>query len=329
MCLGLSAIGIAVASPGKIPLSSTTECSTAPYVSPRLKLNNELIRTLRPLGSSKTFPVIYGADGSGKSTVVRKVIDDLESDAVFIEIPANAGEFDARLSSILGCSPGSVDECIMQSTDRYFEVNHRPMMIVFDSVENLARVSPMSVQKLLRAAKDCADNGRAKIVFVCNDSALYCLQRDSLWSSADPIEVPELSELEAIQYLTARKVQPSTAKEAVLTVTGGNLHLLNRLVESLVKEKKTLEEVRTDWYREVRQAMEQQEQLLSHCQLGLRLLTDKKSVSVREAGDYWTERDTRRLVVDHGVLSYHSGGKFLKLRSKLVERYFTEKFGKN
>lgn len=316
-------------------LSNTVQCEEQkmekkfPLIVPRNKLKNELLRSLRPVGALKNFPIVYGVDGIGKTAMINNIINDLEVDAVYVDIPPNADEFDRILCSALGSnSAGSIESCILESTRTYLEKHHLPMILVLDSVENLARKSPASLKILLRVAKECVAAGTAKIVFVCNDSAVNLLQNDPLWSSADPIEVPELSELESTQYLVSRGVSPSVAKEAVLTITGGNLHLLRRFVECHVEGKQRLEAVRSDWFRELCDRLEEQQQLsLSNYELGLKLLSDKKSISVIEALDYFSQGDLKRLV-DHKVLSYHSGAKFLKLRSKLVERYFGEKFGK-
>ena len=323
VCFGVTIVGSLIGN-SLINAQCQPKAVNPPMI--RKKLKNELTRNLRPVSSFKTFPVVYGCEGSGKTTILRSIIDDLENEAVFYDIPKNTKQFEYDLCSFLGDSKDSLESCILHVAASRFEVNQRPMILVLDSIENLTATSPNDAKRLMRVAKDLVDSGTAKIVFVCNDSAVNVLQSDALWSFADPIEVSELSELEAMHYLESRGVETAVAKEAVLNLTGGNLKLLERFLESYTYKHLNLETMQRSWFNELSAKIEKDTQMDNY-QLGLRLLTDKKSMSVREALDYFSKGDLKRLVEEQ-ILSYHSGAKFLKFRNKLVEQYFNNKYGK-
>ena len=86
-------------------------------------------------------------------------------------------------------------------------------------------------------AKDCADNGNLRVVFISNDGlALPLMMARSSWSRADdPYEIGEIPDDQAVKFLMMNGILEDVAKRAVANLTGGLFGALNKFVTSSTK----------------------------------------------------------------------------------------------
>lgn len=84
----------------------------------------------------------------------------------------------------------------------------RPMTLVIDDVQKLAREKPQFMLKLQEFAKDCADGGHLRVVLVSSDLTVltFLLDKTSNYRCKRPLEVGEsdISAAAAVEYLLAR-----------------------------------------------------------------------------------------------------------------------------
>jgi hypothetical protein len=241
----------------------------------RPKLHASLKAVLRPAGT-REYVVIVGVNGTGKSTAVRQVLSQLEDPkgAVYINC-LQYKMFSLQLSRLIGYEAetgirGGIKRYLerssredkldddkepmatflklatplLEAASQYKAATKRPMVLVIDSTDILAKRDPMFLEELQTYAKDCADRGTLRIVFVSSDgTALPFLMSKSAWSRASaPFEIGEISDEDAVQYLVERNVPKDIAEKAVHSFTGGLFRFLNDFV-SRYSEGQSLDEI--------------------------------------------------------------------------------------
>ena len=234
----------------------------------RKALVENLLPILQPEESSN-YVVIVGEKGTGKTTAVRQALAALERPrgAVYIDCPETADEFSVSLAGLIGFR-GQLDitggaKRRLESTTKEEKVpdpkdeplatfkrlrrplidaaatfkakNGRPMVLVIDSTDFLAKQCPVFLGFLQDFAKKRADAGDLRIVFISSDgSALPLLMARSSWSRAKkpPFEIGEIPDDRAVEYLTKKGVREDEAKVAVANLTGGLFVALNDFATS-------------------------------------------------------------------------------------------------
>ncbi len=117
----------------------------------------------------------------------------------------------------------------MKKTARAYKAKHqRPLVLVIDAADRVAQYDPKFFFVLQDFAKDCADKGILRVVFVSPEGvALPVLESSSAWSRAlSPIEEGEISDEDAVKYLESEGVIHDDAVDAVKNITGGRFSLL-------------------------------------------------------------------------------------------------------
>jgi hypothetical protein len=119
------------------------------------------------------------------------------------------------------------------AAELFFDNFSRPMTLVLDSVDRLAKQKPVFLERLQDFAKDCADKNKLRIVFISSDGlALPILMSRSAWTRAGaPFEIGEVSDSEAIAYLVGEGVPEDQAELFVHNITGGLFASLNNVVD--------------------------------------------------------------------------------------------------
>ena len=303
----------------------------------RKALVDNLLPILQP-SKSNSYVVIVGEKGTGKTTAVRQALTALERPrgAVYIDCPETADDFSVYLAELIGFREqldisGGVKRKIESTTKEEKNVdpkdeplatfrkllqplidaaatfkakNGRPMVLVIDSTDLLAKQCPAFLGILQDFAKNCADDGHLRIVFISSDgSALPLMMARSSWSRADdPYEIGEISDDLAVEYLTSNGVREDEAKLAVANLTGGLFGALNKFVTSSLKGK-TYE-----------QLMEQRDEALRKALLILKVpfhhvlfqrLVNKHSVGSAEALDLRMEQALLDCLLKNNILAAH------------------------
>jgi hypothetical protein len=223
----------------------------------RQDLVQKLLLIVRPK-ISKSYAVIVGENGTGKSTAVRKSLSALEQPigAVYFNCPMAADQFSIALSRLIAFReqvdikggmirllefttkekkvPDPKDEPLatfntliqplMDAAAKFKSKHTRPMVLIIDSADILAKQNPAFLNILQDFAKLCADIGDLRIVFISGDgSALSLLKARGSWSRADnpPFEIGEIPDDVAVEYLKKKGVRDDQAKLAVANLTGG------------------------------------------------------------------------------------------------------------
>lgn len=263
----------------------------------RKDLNAQLLAILTPK-KIDLYAVVVGERGSGKSTAVRKVIASLPEPRgiIYFNAPASSWKFSIELAKTIGFKDeidmvGGVrrhlsglskeekepdmkhepratfdrlDSALLEAASTFKRRYKRPLVLVIDSVDILAKKEPEFLGILQDFAKERACIGDLRIVFISSDgSALTMLQSHSAWSRAqDPLEVGEISDEDAVKYLVSKDVPESKAKRAVEELTGGLFADLNKYVQ--VHNMKTMDVLIADRDNAIDVVLERMELPVNH-----------------------------------------------------------------
>ena len=303
----------------------------------RQDLVQDLLLILRPK-ESKSYAVIVGENGTGKSTAVRKALSALEQPkgAVYFNCPEAADEFFIALAQLIVFSeqvdvkggirriiesttkekkdPDPKDQPlatfktlrqpVMDAAAKFKSKHERPMVLVIDSADILAKQNPAFLNILQDFAKLCADIGNLRIVFISSDgSALPLLMARSSWSRADePYEIGEIPDDLAVEYLKKKGVREDQAKLAVANLTGGLFGELNKFVTGSAKGK-TYEQIAKQRDRALRERL--LDSKIHHNHALFRHLAKHKSVGTDEARDLGMEKAQLDLLLKNNILAAH------------------------
>ena len=215
----------------------------------------------------------------GKTTAVRQALTALKRPrgAVYIDCPESADEFSVSLAGLIGFRDqldiigrvrrlvesttkeekilGTKDEPLatfrrlrqplIDAAATFKSIHGRPMVLVIDSVDFLAKQCPAFLEILQDFAKKRADDGNLRAVFISSDgSALPLLMARSSWSQAKkpPIEIGEISDGQGVDHLMKNGVPVDIAKLAVANLTGGLFVSLNDFA-TVILEGSTYEQL--------------------------------------------------------------------------------------
>nr|CAG8568349.1 3407_t:CDS:2 [Entrophospora candida] len=197
----------------------------------RETLENEMKSILQPsLGGC--YCLIVGEHGTGKIALIRKTILNLQEPkgVVLFECPTDAKAFATNLAKHLNCFTwhagqeehleyhtwNLLQEHLIKTAFCYMEEYKRPMVLVLDQVDRIAKRDQEFLGILQDFAKDCADKHALVIIFVASEGLVPQLMRSII-----PLEVGDISDEEAVKLLKDSGTDQKTAKDAVKYLTGG------------------------------------------------------------------------------------------------------------
>lgn len=215
----------------------------------RAYLNEQLKQLLRPQATCH-YGIVMGAHGTGKSTAIRKAARDSSTGRIngvvyyLVEYPAT---FSTGLAGLLGCREATVDVTggirrllsqvtkeeklpaakeepratwlqlypqLLEGSAAFRRKHGRPATLVLDGVDVIAKEDPAFLDMLQIFAKNAADAGTMRVIFVSSDgTAPTRLESRSEWSrAANPLEVGDISDEEAVNFLVnVKRAKPSVA----------------------------------------------------------------------------------------------------------------------
>jgi len=326
----------------------------------RAKLEEEILKILLP-ERSKHYVVVVGENGCGKSTIVRKVLSSFPEPkgVVYFDCPFNPKEFSTKFLKLLEYKPSLK---VSEGARRYIEnttkeekdpdvrseplssfsllgddlfaaaaafksEHKRPMVLVLDSVDRLAKGTPEFLAYLQDFAKDCADRGNLRVVFITSDgSALPLLMSRSAWSRVEkpPFEVGEISDVDAISYLKKRGITPDLAEKVVKEITGGLFVMLNDFVSNHQKGIK---------YEEIQQILNAKTNIdmidlqISENHILFKRLIANAKVRIDEARALGMPHEKLELLLKKNILAIHPDLTYT-FHDRHVSRWFNERIEK-
>ena len=237
---------------GWVPSDDTASVS-------RAALMGDLLPILQPDHSQHYF-VILGEKGVGKSTAVRQTIKQLEGPrgVIYVMAPsASANAFLNRLTTATRYrepvgffertrrratgSTGNVavssglwdvlEKKLLEVGKAYLAKYKRPPVLVIDAADKIYKKDPDLLFDIQALAKDGADSGCLRVVFVISEtSAFEMLESHSHASRSRTFLVGEIEDDEAVDYLVSKGINKENATDAVARITGGRFALLNDYV---------------------------------------------------------------------------------------------------
>ncbi|RHZ81271.1 hypothetical protein Glove_122g7 [Diversispora epigaea] len=121
---------------------------------------------------------------------------------------------------------------LLRAANYYMKKYKRPMVLVLDQVDRIAKKDPVFLGILQDFAKDSADGGTLVIVFIASEGLVPQIMksRRSAWSRAiTPFEVGDISDEEAVKFLQDSGIDKKKAEYAVKYLTGGRFTLLKEV----------------------------------------------------------------------------------------------------
>jgi len=120
--------------------------------------------------------------------------------------------------------------------DRFFAKHGRPLVLVIDATDYIAKKNRAFLETLQMFAKAMADGKHLRVVFVTSESAtLPIIMASSYFKRATVKEVNDLSDADGLEYLLKRGVPRDRTEDAVKNITGGRLIDLVKYADNYAK----------------------------------------------------------------------------------------------
>ena len=213
----------------------------------RTKLERQLSAIMqRPV--LKKYVVVVGRHGTGKTTVIKGALSALPSPkgAIYTSTSCCAGEIFTDLAVLLGFmdlferkywlgKDAALFNLLipaLQTAAAKFKAKHgRPAVLVIDGTDYLVKREPEVLRLLHALAKESADVGNLRIVFVDDDGSKSTplISRNAWSRAAEPFEIGEIPDDQAVDFLVKSGVDADYAKRVVDNLTGGLIVALNQV----------------------------------------------------------------------------------------------------
>jgi hypothetical protein len=196
---------------------------------------------------------------------------------------------------------------LLDAASKYQAKHAKPMALVIDSADELAKCDPKFLELLQDFAKNCADLGILRVVFISSGgAALPLLMGRSAWSRAmEPVfEIGELTpDTEAVRYLVEKcRVPEDVAQQAVCNVTGGLFTSMIKFASNYSQGMKlkdlveTLDAITSTTLKDLHVSAEHP--VFKH-------LVAYKSIRSDVARDLGMPKELLQALVDSNILSFH------------------------
>ncbi|CAG8714162.1 9854_t:CDS:2, partial [Ambispora leptoticha] len=259
----------------------------------RENLENALKEILQ-LSFQKYF-LISGEHGTGKTTLVQNTILNLQE-------PKHA------------TSPHS---------ELLYEKYKRPIVLILDQVDRIAKEDPKFLRILQDFAKDCADKGTLVIVFIASEGLVPQIMRSrSAWSQAStPFEVGDISDEEAVKFLQDSGIDKKKAEDAVKYLTGERFILLEEVqLLNRVNPKNLVEKFKEQMFTQIKRDLDTVELPANH-EFFIKLI-EVDHIDIRKAKTIIPLNMIHKLV-EANILKEHQDYT-VSFHSRYIDTYFKE-----
>ncbi|RIA98869.1 P-loop containing nucleoside triphosphate hydrolase protein [Glomus cerebriforme] len=300
----------------------------------RKDLEDTLSKILQP--SLHNYYLIMGTHGTGKTTLIQNTILKLKKPkgVVHFKCPSDVNEFSKELAKHLDCElyPDAGRQSkyadwsllrrqLVSTAHYYMKTYKRPMVLILDQIDRIAKKDPEFLGILQDFAKDYADKGSIIIVFVSSESLIpRLLQSRSAWSRATTLQIGDISDEAAVKFLQDSGIEENISKYAVKYLTGGRFTLLN-LFQNKYKmtPKNVLEEYKKHLFMSIKEDMRSMKLPKNH-KIFIKLI-ESHAIDIDQATNI-IPLDMIRELIEANILRHQNYT--VSFHSRYVENYFKE-----
>ncbi|RIA95722.1 P-loop containing nucleoside triphosphate hydrolase protein [Glomus cerebriforme] len=319
----------------------------------REDLEEALIKILRL--KSGAYCLIVGEHGTGKTNLIRNIILKLKKPkgVVHFECPSVMDDFSKQLASHLNCELYSfnfldiirkwitgvrrqeqiykskyadwslLSEQLINAAVSFKKKYGRPIVLILDQVDRIAKNDQEFLEILQDFAKDHADRGSIIIVFVSSEGLVQKLLKSrSAWSRAIHLEIGDISDEAAVKFLENSDVDKNIAKNVVSHLTGGRFALLQQFKNQYnVTPNIAAEEFRNQLFTRIQYSLNNIK--ISERHKLFTKLIELKCIDIKEAKTI-IPLDILHKLIEDNIFSGQHNNRTMSFHSRYVETYFKE-----
>ncbi|RHZ50104.1 hypothetical protein Glove_505g60 [Diversispora epigaea] len=312
----------------------------------------------QPSKNYSHYHVICGEHGTGKTSLVRKVANEVKQGVIYVDIPPNFNEmgyefgkalnftFEEDVSLTMRLKKKILNEtndakhsyskweramhAFKGASTVYKKKHGKPPVIIYDNVNQLVPKHQEILEIFQDNAKRDAVENNYVAVFVTNEGSVpRIMESRSSWSRAKkPVEIGDFSEEESIEYLTKkRKINEVEAKKLYELVGGRIVELKDVADDFLSGQSFEGGIIKMSKLTEVKKKFDSAKLLRnqSNHEVGkclIRVLLDSKEIDTDVFREYF--KDKYGEVLEANVFAYHPSRDTVTFQSKSTEYYIRE-----
>jgi AAA domain len=330
----------------------------------RPTLQRALAAEMHPSSDRLTYTFVVGPRGVGKTTALLSTLRELEGEpkgVVYFDCrtPGGTRHVARELADVLGwhkpfvpqerlrlwlngetrkdrlpelneepwASWHPLSKVLFDAGNDFAKQHQRPMVLVLDAVDAIAKENEKFLLELQGFAKVCADKRILKVIFVASEGrALELMERQSAWSRASrPLEVGDLLDDEAIAFLVEKKgIDKARAEEAVAKLCGGRFADLLKYADDVSKEQSN-EQIRFHKDNDMEDKLLRTGLSPTHPFFRALLDTEDHSMPGRKAAGLLGGVDKVQELLQHNILTVNSDH-FISFHDRHSLDYFVRTF---
>ncbi|CAF0977347.1 unnamed protein product [Rotaria sp. Silwood1] len=231
----------------------------------RKEILDELSRIIKPVANKlvSSYYIVVGDHGTGKTTLIRQAARQAGRGVIYVDIPYNVERFGSAFarsinfnfkehlllsvwieSKMFGSPPDDAGkqeswERVLVTFEKYaidFKKRYGCVpILIFDNCDSLANKDKKMLEILQDTAKTAIDDSTWVTIFVgsAGEAPEQMEGRSSITRAASFIEITDLSETEAITYLTEKRNLPKDMAKDIYALFGGRFKRLQNAASKI------------------------------------------------------------------------------------------------